>query len=237
MGYDCNMLCAKSIMLFAASLTVAALNPSGAFAQGNANKPTKPGQPVSVTLTAKDSVIVFGQTTALSGKITDNRAAGAVVRFEQDVTAPYGDSYTPSPLVATASKSGQYSISVAPSVNTLYRATAQVAPPVKSPAVLVRVRTRVSMNLSDSTPRRGSLLRFTGSVSPAHDGARALLQKRSPTGRWVTLARPLLTDAGTTRSAYSSRLRVYRDGDYRVKFAAHADHLNGFSVVKTIDVS
>ena len=52
----------------------------------------------------------------------------------------------------------------------------------------------------------------------------------------MTIARPLLRDAGTARSTYSRRVRVFRDGVYRVKVAGDADHVNGFSRARSINV-
>ncbi len=62
------------------------------------------------------------------------------------------------------------------------------------------------------------------------------IQRRSPSGRFVTVARTRLRDAGTVRSTYSRRVRVYRDGVYRVRVTGDGDHINGVSRLKTIDV-
>ena len=68
-----------------------------------------------------------------------------------------------------------------------------------------------------TTPARGWGRR--GTVRPEHDGARALIQRRSSSGRFVTVARATLRDAGTDFSRYSRRVRIRRDGSYRVKVA------------------
>jgi hypothetical protein len=112
---------------------------------------------------------------------------------------------------------------------------AATAPSKASPTVLVRVRMRVGLRLSTSTPTAGRTVRFSGSVHPAHDGRTASIQKRSSTGSWTTVARTTLQDAGTTRSSYSRRVRINRDGVYRVKVAGDADHLSGFSRSRSID--
>jgi hypothetical protein len=97
------------------------------------------------------------------------------------------------------------------------------------------VAPRVSLGLSDSTPRRGQRVRFSGTVAPAHDGRRVQIQRRSSTGAFVTVARPRLRDAGATRSRYVRRIRIRRDGVYRVRIAAHGDHAESFSRERTVD--
>ena len=219
-------------------VAIAALSLSPqALGQGNSGKPPAYPAAGSVTLQASPNPIVFGTLTTLSGRLTGSTKASVLVRFEQDTTRPYGDGYGPSPLTATTKANGDYSVTAKPLVNTQYRAIAQNSPPVSSAPRLVLVRTRVGLRVSDSTPRRGSLVRFSGSIFPAHDGRRALLQKRSPSGRFVTVARPLLRDAGTTYSRYSTRVRVFRDGTYRVKLSSDADHVNGFSRRLTLRVN
>lgn len=206
------------------------------FAQGNPNRPQQPQRPTGLTLDARPNPVVFGQPTELSGRLTGGDVSGVAIRFEQDTTRPYGDSYQPTMLTATTANNGRYSLNVRPALNTQYRATAQSSPPLRGGARLVLVRTRVGLRLSDSTPSRGSRVRFSGSVLPAHDGRPALIQKRSPSGRFVTVARTSLRDAGTLRSAYSRRVRVYRDGAYRVKVPGDSDHVNGFSRTLSINV-
>ena len=218
---------------FAAALTVALA--SGATAQGQ--KPDKPAKGTqAVSLDAKPNPVVFGAATTLSGRLTGGSTGGVTVRLEQDTTLPLGDTFTPAGATATTAANGTYSFSVRPAQNTQYRVTAQASPPVTSAPRLVNVRIRVGFRLSDRTPSRGARVRFSGSVLPAHDGRTALIQRRSATGRFVTVARTLLRDAGDERSTYSRRIRVFRDGVYRVKVAGDADHVNGFSRRRTIDV-
>ena len=204
-----------------------------------AQSPKKPPKPptgaTGITIAAKPTVVVFTGATTLSGKLAGAKA-GVVVRLEQDNTRPYGDAYTATGNQAAAGNNGMYSFSVKPLLNTQYRVVAQASPPVTSAATLVRVRMRVGLSVSDLTPRRGSLVRFSGSVSPAHDGRTVSIQRRSPSGRFMTVARTTLRDAGEAKSTYSRRVRVSRDGVYRVKVAGDADHINGISRLRTVAV-
>lgn len=198
--------------------------------------PITPPTGTAITLNAKPATIVFSGVTVLSGRLSGRTVAGVPVRLEQDTTRPYGDAYKRSNVTATTARNGTYSLTVKPRANTQYRVVANTSPPVTSVPKLVLVRIRVGISLSDSTPRRGSLVRFSGSVLPAHDGRLVRIQKRSPTGRFITVSRTRLRDAGNARSTYSRRVRVYRDGTYRVKVSGDGDHINGFSRRKTITV-
>jgi hypothetical protein len=62
------------------------------------------------------------------------------------------------------------------------------------------------------------------------------LQRRGSGGRYRTIARTKLRDAGNDRSTYSRRLRVFRDGTYRARVPADADHLAGTSRRRRVDV-
>ena len=102
--------------------------------------------------------------------------------------------------------------------------------------MLILVRLRAGIRLSDSTPRRGQRVRFFGSVAPKHNGRRVFVQRRRGDGRWRTVARTLTRDAAGNRSRYSKRVRVLRDGVYRVRVRGHADHRTGTSRTRAIRV-
>jgi len=201
-----------------------------------AKPPDKPkGGATAITIAAKPAVVVYTGATTLSGRLAGAKA-GVVVRLEQDDTRPYGDGYTATGPTATVANNGMYSFTVKPLLNTQYRVVAQASPPVTSAATLVRVRMRVGLTLSDLTPARGSRVRFSGTVAPAHDGRTVFIQKRSPSGQFMTIARTTLRDAGEAKSTYSRRVRVSRDGVYRVKVAGDADHVNGLSRLRSVTV-
>ena len=98
------------------------------------------------------------------------------------------------------------------------------------------VRPAISLRLSDRTPKRGQLVRFSGRLCPEHDGVAIALQRRSASG-WHTVASPLLKDlAGSTCSRYSRRLRVRRDRTYRTHFLGDVDHVAGNSLKRRATV-
>jgi len=198
--------------------------------------PVSPPTATSITLDAKPATIIYSGVTTLSGRLRGRTVRNVTVRLWQDTTRPYGDAYKPSSVTAKTAKNGTYSFAAKPLANTQYRVVASTSPAVASPAKLVLVRILVGRRVSDSTPRRGSLVRFFGSAFPAHDGRRVTIQRRSPSGRFVTVARSRLRDAGTAKSSYTRRVRVFRDGVYRVKVIGDSDHVNGLSRLKRIDV-
>jgi hypothetical protein len=221
-------------------LAVALVFVPAAVAQ-NPNKPAPPTPvtpptPTAITLDAKPTTIVYANVTTLSGRLSGRSVRNVVLRLWRDTTRPYGDSYKPTTQTVRTANNGRYSLTAKPLVNTQYRVVTNVAPSVASPPKRVLVRIRTGIRLSDSTPRRGSRVRFYGSAFPAHDGRRVTIQRRSPSGRFVTVARTRLRDAGTAKSTYSRRVRVYRDGTYRVKVSGDGDHVNGLSRLKSIDV-
>jgi plastocyanin len=95
---------------------------------------------------------------------------------------------------------------------------------------------KVTLRVSDATPARGSRIRFFGSVRPARDARKALIQRRTRTGKFKTVAKARLRDAGEKRSTYSLRLRVGRDATYRARVRGDEDHAAGTSRTKRVDV-
>ncbi len=212
--------------LLAGVLTVA-LVPTAAIAAKPPKPPKPPGNAPALTLAAAPNPTVFTKPLALSGKLSGPGRAGIAVRFEQDQTRPYGDSYKPTGLVATTTQSGFYSFGLKPAKNTQYRAVAQTSPPVTSPPRLVNVRPLVGLRVSTRTPKAGRSVRFSGIVLPLRTGT-ALVQRRGSTGAFVTVARRALTASGAG-STYAVRARVRRPGEYRVKVPGTREYVNGLS--------
>jgi plastocyanin len=112
---------------------------------------------------------------------------------------------------------------------------AAVTPPAPTPSPSPTAMS-VTLRVDDPRPRRGQRVRFFGSVRPPHDGRIVRLQKRVGGGRYRAVGRARLRDAGDARSRYSRRLRIFRDGVYRARVPADADHLTGTSRRRRVDV-
>ena len=200
-----------------------------------AAKPPKGGKPnPNLTIRSSATTVTFGRSVTISGT-TKGMASGTSVELQQN-PYPYAG-FKPSGKTAVIDPAGNYSISgVMPQMHTQYKVVAKTSPPTESTAVFVRVRLRVSFSVSDSTPKRGAMVTFRGTVAPAHDGKPVLIQKKTSTG-YKTVARTTLLDNGTATSKYSKRLRIRSNGTYRVVVqSVDQDHDNGTSRSRTLKV-
>lgn len=200
-----------------------------------AAKPPKGGKPNSnLTIKASAAAVTFGRSFALTGT-TKNIAAGTTVEVEQN-PYPYAG-FKPAGKTGVVDPTGGFSIAgVLPQANTQYKLVAKASPPVESGTVFVRVGLRVAFKVSDLTPKRGALVRFSGTVAPAHDGRPVLIQKKTSTG-YKTVTRTTLLDNGTATSKYSKKVRIRATGAYRVVAeSVDQDHDNGTSRSRTLRV-
>ncbi len=190
--------------------------------------PGKPRTP-ALSIAARPNPLVFGAVTTISGQLTGaSKKSGISVTLLRN-RYPYTGGYQAVASTTTDSQ-GRYAFTRRPRRNERYQAVAKPNPgaPVTSPAVHVGVRPRVTLHLSDPTPARGQRVRFRGSVYPAHDGRTVYLQRRTRTGRYVTLARTRLRHVrGSRRSSFRRVLRIYHSGTYRAYLPRHADHSAG----------
>jgi hypothetical protein len=187
----------------------------------------------ALTLTAKPNPVVFGRTLALSGKLTGQNAAGKKVVLEAD-EFPFEGSFH-NVGNATTNNGGQYSLGTKPSKNTRYRARQGNQP---SPVVTELVALRVSLGVSDSTPKVGQRVRFSGQACPEHDGAVVRLQRRKSNGSYGTVQSTSLKDLpGSTCSKYSTRRKISSDGRFRtVVVPTDGDHTRGTSPARSVKV-
>ena len=200
-----------------------------------AAKPPKAPKPnPNLTIKSSATAVTFGRSVTLSGT-TKNVPAGTTIELQQN-PYPYAG-FKPTGKTAVVDPSGNWTVAgVQPQVHTQYKAVAKTSPPIESTAVFVRVRLRVSFTVSDSTPKKGTMVRFAGTVAPAHDGKPVLIQKKTATG-YKTVARTTLLDNGTATSKYSKKLRIRATGTYRV-IAQSLDPAvdNGTSRTRTLRV-
>lgn len=206
----------------AAAIAIAVLCPVAASAH---HRPGHggPGASGNLTLNGTPGAIVAGRTVTLSGKLTGQNNAGRQITLRSD-PFPY-DSFD-NAGTATTNAQGDYSLAQKPTVNTRYQARSGND---ESAIVTVLVRPAVGLRLSDSTPRSGQRVRFSGRVCPEHDGSRVAIQRRTTAG-FRTVGRATLRDVpGSPCSRYGRRMRVRRDGTYRAVLPGHADHATGVS--------
>jgi hypothetical protein len=202
----------------------------GIAAPAAANHRPGHGDPRNITISAAPTTVKFGGSVVLSGKLNGSNNSGRTVNIDQD---PFPvDTFTDAGSVTT-NATGDWTFAHKPTVNTRYRARSGNA---ESQNQDVMVRPAITLRLSDRTPNPGQRVRFFGRLCPEHDGAKVGLQRRFGT-TWRTLRQPTLKDvAGATCSSYSQRLRVRKDGAYRVHFFGDADHVAGNSRARRANV-
>lgn len=223
---------------------VVATNPSGTVPGANMTftTPAAGANTNVLSIAVSNRTVTFGRPTTITGTLTGPNSAGAVVKLEED-PAPYTGNFKPTGLTTTTDAAGKYSIVVSPSRNTKYRvSTGNGKDTTTSGEVTVRVRVKVTLGISDRTPRVGQLIWLRGHVTPGHDGKVARIQRRTAAGRWRTIARTTLVAASpvgsTPRSKYARRIRATKDGVYRVRVApADGDHIAGNSRRKSVNVN
>ena len=215
----------RPLILIAAGAALA-LAPVHAGAQNTPNTVTLAGAPL---------VVAFGAETALSGQVTGADNAGVRVDLQED-QFPY-DGMKNSGQTVTTDASGNYSFRAKPALLTRYQVTAKARPQVESPLVEVRVRPLVTLGVDDATARRGQRITFSGSVTPAHDGGKVLLQRKVGTGSFRTIATLTLVKSTVAgRSDFGHAARVRRTAVYRVRMAADADHTRATSPRRRVRV-
>jgi hypothetical protein len=188
-----------------------------------------------LTISAEPTAVTYGRITTVSGKLKQTPLRSNVPITLEDNPAPYTRGFERL-ATTTTDKNGDYTFSgVRPLLNTRYRTTALSAQAASS-ELLVQVRIKVVLRLDDRTPLPGQRVRFFGTAAPDHDGRLVYIQRRTRTGRWKTVARTALQDAGTEFSQFSRRIRVRRDTTYRARVFHDSDHADGTSRPKRANV-
>ena len=226
-----NMGYKRLRLLIAASMATAgavALPLTAGAAPGDVTK-------ADLTISSGDNPIGFDESTTISGRLRNATVKTGVVVTLQENPYPYTGGYQTAGT-ATTGTNGRYSFpDVSPEQNTRYRVTSTL-PQAVSAEHLIEVRIKVVLRLSDSTPSRGERVRFYGTATPEHDGRLVNIQRRSASGRWRTVKKTVLRDAGTELSAFGTRIRVRRDGTYRARVYHDANHEDGTSRTKRASV-
>jgi hypothetical protein len=201
---------------------IAAVLPAAAIAA-----PNKPASTVSIAVSPGS--VTFGKAATISGTTAPNTA----VTLRAD-TFPFNNQFAQA-AHATSSATGAYSFTVTPDQITHYRVDAKTHPAAQSTVATLNVRWKVTRTVSTHRPKKGSRVRFSGTVGPAHNGGTVELQRRFSTG-YKTVKTATLAAATTTTSSYSMRIKVNRNGTYRVRVEADSSHLAGNSRAVTLRV-
>jgi hypothetical protein len=173
--------------------------------------------PLGLSLNAAPNPVPFGSAATLAGILTGTGNGGRQVQILQN-PFPYSAGFTPVAAPVVTNAAGGFALPIAPpAVTTQYQARLTTSPGTASAILTLPVAVRVTTHVRVGSRGPGGVrvVRFSGSILPARDGAQFAVQRRSGT-RWVTVGGSITRHAGTTRSAYQLHVRVRHSGTYRV---------------------
>jgi hypothetical protein len=184
---------------------------------------TKP-QPLGVSLAATPNPIKIGGRSTLAGVLSGTGNGGRRVQLQANAW-PYTTGFQGG-LVNDqfTTPTGGFSFTVFPvNVNTQYRVLMPAKPEVVSPIVVLGTVGKVTRHtkVSHRNDKR-ALIRFSGRIRPALDGAAVYVQKLRR-GTWTNLVLTTAVHTSKGYSRYSKRVRQKRGGRYRV-VVVHGAH-------------
>ena len=184
--------------------------------------------------------VLPGASVAITGTLVNGAAdAGRQVQLYER-RAPFPGTWAVLQEGA-AGPDGSYAFTVVPERKAYYSVVAPATATLgreASPGLLVTVRRKVSIKVSDRTPRKNQLVRFSGFVSPSYPlgpGAVATLQRRDKTGAFANVKAGLLKAAGAYTS-YRVRVRIKSPGVYRIAVPSSTYYGSGASVAVVVRV-
>jgi plastocyanin len=144
----------------------------------------------NVTLSAASPTVIYGNSTSVSGSVTNQLTNEPVTLTSQ----PYGKG-TQSVATTTTQANGAFSFGVSPTIQTSYQAHWRTT---ASPSVTVNVAPRVGFGLSG----RLYVAKVTSDLT--YGGKYVLVQKRNALGGWKTLKQVYL--GANSRAVFRLRL-------------------------------
>lgn len=172
-------------------------------------------QPLGLSLAATPDPVPFGSGTTLYGTLSGTGNANQTLVLRQN-PFPFTGGLQPFGNKVVTDKNGNYSVALlSVPITTQYRVDVE-GRDVQSAILTLPVAVRVGTDVSRTRVRRGSRVRFTGSIRPARDGAQVAVQKRTSTGRWVTVAGTITRHRSAQLSTFRKTVRVPRGGRYRI---------------------
>ncbi len=191
-------------------------------------------QPLGLSLGATPNPVTFGGGVTLTGNLSGTGNAGETIILRQN-PFPFTAGLQPFANPIVTDKAGNFALALLNvPITTQYQAVVQ-GKPVASAILTLPVAVRVGTDVSRTRVRRGSRIRFTGSIRPARPGAQVAIQKLGRSGKWVTVAGTITRHRNSTLSVFRKTVRVPRGGSYRV-FVGLQDGNYTSNVGRTITV-
>jgi hypothetical protein len=184
-------------------------------------------QPLGVTLAANPNPVAPGGATVLAGQLTGTNSAGRDVVLQSN-PFPYTQGFVGAANPQVTGTDGTFSFPVlSVPVTTQFRVVLAQRAEVTSPIVVVGAALQVRTDTEKVARHRHSVsVRFRGSVSPQNDGGRVGIQKFR-NGVWTEIAHTRAKDAGSSKSVYNTRVRIYRSGLFRTVAEAEGQYVSG----------
>jgi len=187
---------------------------------GNDRTFTTPKQPLGLLLSATPNPVVFGGLTTLSGTLSGTGNSARAVQLQQN-PFPFTSGFSNLANAQLTDAQGAFSFTVlSVPLTTQYRVLVVNDQSVVSPVVTVSVQVLVRTSVTHRHVRRGAKVRFSGTVRPAVPNVPLAIQKRGPSGGWVTLTGSITRPGGDGFAVYGKTLRIKRGGSYRVYVGA-----------------
>jgi hypothetical protein len=179
-------------------------------------------QPLGLSLSATSNPVSPGGETAIAGALSGSNNADRQVRLQAN-PFPYTQGFMDWSDIHLTNADGSFTFPIlSVSTNTQYRVVLPNVPSVQSPIVSVGVAPTVSVKVRKvRRTARGAIFRFTGTITPAHDGTKLAIQ-RLKDGNWATLNGMISRHRSSTASSFRKSLRLRRGGTFRV-YAGIAD--------------
>lgn len=197
---------------------IVAVNVAGTTLGGDQAFKT-PKQPLGLSLLANPNPVPFGASTTIAATLTGTDRANRNIVLQQrpfPYTAPFANVGN---VVVTNSLGVALFPIIGLPMNTQYRALVQ-GTSVTAPIVTVAVAVGVNLHQRSHRVHSGSLATFSGTVSPAEDGALFAVQRFD--GTWKNVAGGSLHHSSTGASKFSVRVKMRHSGIFRV-FVGVAD--------------
>ncbi len=173
--------------------------------------------PLSLAIVATPNPVRYGSTATLTGQLAGTGGGGRSIQVQQN-SFPYTGGFVDAPIspVVTA-PDGRFTVTLPTYlVNAQLRVTTTSGPKLTSAPIILGVSPVVRTAVSTKHPRRGTYVRFAGTVTPSFVPAQVAIQRLSSKGTWITVAGTITRSDGASRSRYAKSAKVSSSGTYRV---------------------
>jgi hypothetical protein len=215
---------------------IVATNAKGSTLGGDRTFTTQ-RQPLTLSMGILPKTTVrWGRDVVVGGKLSGTGSGGQQVVI-QSSPFPYTSAFQPIGNALVTSATGTFGYPVPNvSTNTQFRVQMPQKPNVVSPAVTLLVKERVTIHVNRHHVKRRHKVRFSGSITPAHDGTTLLIQRHTAAG-WKTVKTTVARHrAAGSRSPYHRHVRIRHGGRYRVKALVSGSNVPGASSTKHLHV-